>query len=233
MIPALAVDGLVKRYGGVLATSQVDLTLAPGARHALIGPNGAGKTTLINLITGRIAPDAGRIALGGVDVTAAGPADRVRRGLGRTFQVSQLFAGLTVLEAVALAVSEHRRRGWRMAGGLGRDTLVRAAELVEDVGLAPVAHLALALEPKVLLLDEPAAGVPASEAHRIIALLDRLPAQTAVLIVEHDMELVFRFAREITVLHAGAVIARGAPAAITADAEVRRIYLGRWADGHA
>ncbi len=225
--------------------NAIGFRLERGARQALIGPNGAGKTTFVNLITGALTPSAGQIFLDGIEITALPQADRVKRGLVRTFQVTQLFRRLSVLENVTLAVCERRGAGgdlWRPAGA-HRDAIEEAYTLLEPLGLAdealrPVATLAygaqrlteiaiaLALKPKVLLLDEPAAGVPSGEASRIIAAVEGLPADIALLIIEHDMDLVFRLARRITVLVQGRVLVEGAPAEIAANPQVRRVYLG-------
>ena len=245
MTPALETVALSKSFGALPVAQAIDFALAPGARHALIGPNGAGKTTFVNLITGTIAPSAGAIRLGGVDVTRLGEAARVKRGVARTFQINQLFRGLTTLENVVLAVSEREGRAgdlFRVAGS--RPALVEEAyAMLGGLGLAddalrPVRELAygrqrlveiaiaLGLKPRVLLLDEPAAGVPATESRVILDAIAALPADIAVLIIEHDMDLVFRFAREITVLVQGAVLTQGPPEAIRTDARVREVYLG-------
>jgi len=245
MTPALETVALSKSFGALPVAQAIDFALVPGARHALIGPNGAGKTTFVNLITGKLAPSAGAIRLGGVDVTRLGEAARVKRGVARTFQINQLFRGLTTLENVVLAVSEREGRAgdlFRVAGS--RPALVEEAyAMLAGLGLAddalrPVRELAygrqrlveiaiaLGLKPRVLLLDEPAAGVPATESRVILDAIAALPADIAVLIIEHDMDLVFRFAREITVLVQGAVLTQGPPEAIRADARVREVYLG-------
>jgi branched-chain amino acid transport system ATP-binding protein len=243
--PALETIGLHKRFGALIVANEIHFRLEAGARHALIGPNGAGKTTFINLITGRLAPSAGRILLGGADITALPQSARVSRGLGRTFQINTLFKGLTVLENVCLAVGEHARTGGGMFRLLGsrRFVVERAYALLEqlhiaDDALVPVKELpygkqrlveiaiALGLQPTVLLLDEPAAGVPLAESAIILDVIDQLPRDIAVLIIEHDMELVFRFARRITVLVQGSILVEGTPAEIAADARVREVYLG-------
>ncbi len=243
--PALATTGLERRFGGLIATAQVSLRLERGARHALIGPNGAGKTTLINLLTGVIAPSAGQILLDGADITHLRPDQRVRRGLVRTFQINQLFADLTPLTTVGLAVS--RRLGldtqvWRRLGSRGA-VVDGCVEVLERFGLldvmnARVATLpygrqrlleiatAIACGPRVLLLDEPAAGVPESERDGILAGVAALPADVTVLLIEHDMDLVFRFAQRISVLVNGAILTEGTPAEIAADPRVRAVYLG-------
>ena len=245
MTPALETIGLHKRFGALIVANDIHFRLEAGARHALIGPNGAGKTTFINLITGRLSPSAGRILLGGVDITALPQAARVRRGLGRTFQINTLFRGLSVLENVALAVAEQAGIGGDMlrSPGSRRARLEHAYALLErlriaDHALTPVKELpygnqrlveiaiALGLRPMVLLLDEPAAGVPAAESAIILDVIEQLPRDIAVLIIEHDMELVFRFARRITVLVQGSVLVEGTPAEIAVDARVREVYLG-------
>jgi branched-chain amino acid transport system ATP-binding protein len=243
--PALQTIDLHKRFGALIVANAINFRLAVGARHALIGPNGAGKTTFVNLITGRLAPSAGRILLAGQDVTALPQSTRVGRGLGRTFQINALFKGLTVLENVGLAVAERTRTGgdmFRLAGSRRR-ALDEAYALLErlriaDDALTPVKELpygrqrmveiaiALGLQPKVLLLDEPAAGVPAAESAVILDVIEQLPRDIAVLIIEHDMELVFRFARRITVMVQGSILVEGTPAEIAADARVREVYLG-------
>ncbi len=245
MTPALETIGLHRRFGALIVANDIHFRLEAGARHALIGPNGAGKTTFINLITGRLAPSAGRILLGGDDITALSQATRVRRGLGRTFQINTLFRGLSVLENVALAIAEHDGHGGDMLRplGAGRAVLERSYALLDrlriaDDALVPVQQLpygkqrlveiaiALGLQPTVLLLDEPAAGVPSAESAIILEVIEQLPPDIAVLIIEHDMELVFRFARRITVLVQGSVLVEGTPAEIAADARVREVYLG-------
>jgi branched-chain amino acid transport system ATP-binding protein len=245
MTPALQTRGLQKSFGALRVAQDINFTLDVGARHALIGPNGAGKTTFINLITGRLQASSGRILLGGEDVTALTQEARVKRGLGRTFQINQLFKGLSVLENVTLAIGE--REGvagdmFRVAGS-HRAVVEEAYALLErlriaDEAMRPLRELpygrqrlveiaiALGLRPKVLLLDEPAAGVPSTESAIILDLIAQLPAEIAVLIIEHDMDLVFRFARRITVLVQGAVLLEGTPAEIAADPRVREVYLG-------
>ena len=245
MTPALEIAGLDRSFGALHVTREVSMALAPGARHALIGPNGAGKTTLVNLITGALRPDAGRILAGGEDVTALSEPARVKKGLARTFQITELFRELTALENVALSVAERRGRGWRF---FGRDsdeaeTIDEAMGLLESLGLAddaltPVQHLpygrlrlievavTLGQRPRVLLLDEPAAGVPSTESHLILDVLASLPEEIAILIIEHDMDIVFSFARSVTVLVDGAILTEGTPEEIARDPEVRTVYLG-------
>jgi branched-chain amino acid transport system ATP-binding protein len=242
---ALETQGLGKSFGALTVANAIDFRLERGARHALIGPNGAGKTSFVNLVTGALQPSAGRILLDGADITALPQAARVKRGLVRTFQITALFRGLSVLENVTLGVCERRGVGgnlWRPAGH-HRAAIEEAFALIESMGLAdealrPVATLAygrqrlteiavaLGLSPKVLLLDEPAAGVPTSESGRIIEAIEELPSDIAILIIEHDMGLVFRVAQMITVLVQGSVLAEGPPASIAADPRVRRVYLG-------
>jgi branched-chain amino acid transport system ATP-binding protein len=242
---ALETQALTMNFGALRVANAIDFRLEPGARHALIGPNGAGKTTFVNLVTGALQPRSGRILLDDSDITQLGQAQRVKRGLVRTFQITALFRGLTVLENVALAVGE--RAG--IAGDLLRPAGSRRAvteeafHLLEQLGVAdealrPVRELAygrqrlvevavaLGLAPKVLLLDEPAAGVPSAESGTIIDMIEQLPTDIALLIIEHDMDLVFRLARRITVLVQGAVLVEGSPAEIAADARVRQVYLG-------
>jgi branched-chain amino acid transport system ATP-binding protein len=243
--PALETRGLAKSFGALTVANAIDFRLERGARHALIGPNGAGKTSFVNLVTGALTPSTGHIFLDGVEITSLPQAARVKRGLVRTFQVTQLFRGLSVLENVTLALCECRGVGgdvWRPAGD-HRAEIEQAYALLEQMGIAeealrPVATLAygrqrlteiavaLALAPRVLLLDEPAAGVPSGENSRIIEAIEGLPPQIAVLIIEHDMDLVFRLARRITVLAQGRVLAEGAPAEIAGDPRVRQVYLG-------
>jgi branched-chain amino acid transport system ATP-binding protein len=244
-IPALETRGLYKSFGALTVANALDFRLERGARHALIGPNGAGKTTFVELVTGALRPNAGQIRLDGADVTQLSQAVRVKRGLVRTFQITSLFRRLSMLENVTLAVCE--RQG--IAGDLFRPAghhraaIEEAHALLERLGLddealRPVNMLAygrqrlveiavsLALSPKVLLLDEPAAGVPSGESGTIIEAIERLPPEIALLIIEHDMDLVFRLARRITVLVQGSVLIEGSPEAIAADQQVRRVYLG-------
>ena len=245
MTTALELRNLVMRFGGLVVTNDVSLSLQQGARHALIGPNGAGKTTLVNQVTGRLRPLSGTVHLAGEDVTALSQHRRTRLGLVRNFQVTNLFLSFSAHENIALAVAERQRRGLSLGSRRGFPSHVadEAQQIAGRMHLAEVGDrlvrdlaygqqrlvelaLALALRPRVLLLDEPAAGLPASDHAMILDALDRLPEEVAVLLIEHDMPLVFRFAREITVLAEGAVIARGAPEAIRSDPAVRAVYLG-------
>jgi len=242
---ALETQKLCKSFGALTVAENIDFRLEPGARHALIGPNGAGKTTFVNMLTGRIPPSSGRILLGGQDITRTGQAARVRLGLGRTFQITTLFRDLPVLDNVALGIAERdgvARRMWKPASRHG-EIKDEAMQVLGTLGLAddartPVQDLpygrqrlveiaiALGLKPKVLLLDEPAAGVPRQDSGRILEVLAALPSDIAILIIEHDMDLVFRFAQRITVLVQGQVLVEGTPQEIAADARVRSIYLG-------
>jgi branched-chain amino acid transport system ATP-binding protein len=242
---ALETRGLCKSFGALTVAANIDFRLEPGARHALIGPNGAGKTTFINMLTGRLPPSSGHILLAGEDVTRLAPEARVKRGLGRTFQINTLFRELSVLDNVALGVAERLGIGGRMwrAASAYRNVRDESMALLASLGLdgdagARVMDLpygkqrlveiliALGLKPRVLLLDEPAAGVPSVESERILEVLGRLPAEIAILIIEHDMDLVFRFAQRITVLVQGEVLCEGTPAEIAADRRVHEVYLG-------
>jgi ABC-type branched-subunit amino acid transport system ATPase component len=250
MDAALETHGLIKRFGGIVPTKDVTFRLEQGARHALIGPNGAGKTTFVNLLTGVLAPSAGRVVLGAEDITRLRPEARVRRGLVRTFQINQLFADLTPLETLALAVGERRQLGgdWRRPVGADEGVSAEIMDVAERFDLVDVLELrtdtlpygkqrlleiaaAFACAPKVLLLDEPAAGVPEAERRDILNAITALPDDVAVLLIEHDMDLVFSFARRISVLVDGALMAEGEPDAIAADPRVRAVYLGEGRDG--
>jgi branched-chain amino acid transport system ATP-binding protein len=238
MNAALETIGLAKQFGALRVANDIDFRLEPGARHALIGPNGAGKTTFVNLLTGRLAPSGGRILLNGDDVTGSGQAARARRGLARTFQINNLFPALTVLENVRLAVAEHRgltaaRRGLIEEAHATLSRLGMAGDAATVVRALPYGKqrlveiaIALASEPTVLLLDEPAAGVPGGESGIILDVIEQLPAAMAVLMIEHDMDLVFRFARRITVMVRGTILVEGTPDEIAADPRVREVYLG-------
>jgi branched-chain amino acid transport system ATP-binding protein len=244
--PALSTSGLCKSFGSLVVASDVAFDLPPGVRYALIGPNGAGKTTLINLMTGMLRPDAGSILLGTDDITALEPEARVRRGLVRTFQINSLFPNLNALEAVTLAVCERDglARTWAKpitayptavdeAYGileqllLGKDCYRLTRELPYGQQRLLEIALALATRPKVLLLDEPAAGVPREESAELFAAVTSLSRDITVLFIEHDMDFVFRFASRIIVMVAGRVLLEGTPDEIAADARVREIYLGR------
>jgi branched-chain amino acid transport system ATP-binding protein len=245
---ALRTEGLCKRWGVVYVNDSIDLTLPVGARHALIGPNGAGKTTLVNLLTGLYPPTAGRVLLGDTDVTKLAMHERVKRGLVRTFQINTLFPGLTVLESVVLAICERTGAARRWARSVARldAPIAEAAALLDRLGLGSVAHtvtrnlpygkqrlleiaLALALQPKVLLLDEPASGIPAGDSTEVFEVIAALPGDVTVLFIEHDMELVFRFAQRVAVLVDGRLLTEGTPAEIAADPRVRAVYLGETA----
>jgi len=246
------VRNLKKMFGGLAVTNDVSLSMAPGDRVALIGPNGAGKTTFVNLVTGNILPNSGTVTLGGEDVTRLGPTERVRRGLVRSFQVTRLFSEMTPEEHVALAILQREGLSGKMFASHRAmpDVMDEAQALLAKLGIAQLAHhrvseiaygqqrllelaLALALKPKVLLLDEPAAGVPQSDTARIEQAIADLPSDLAVLMIEHDMDLVFRFAKRVIVLAAGEIIFDGSPDAVTKDARVRQAYLGSYADARS
>jgi len=244
--PVLATRMLDKRFGSLVVASDISLELPGGVRYALIGPNGAGKTTLINLITGMLAPDSGRIFLGSEDITALEPQQRVHRGLARTFQINTLFAGLSALEAVTLAVNE--RRGisgefWRNLS-VHRESIDEAYDILARLSLGDECYqptrelpygrqrlleiaLALATRPKVLLLDEPAAGVPHEESGEIFEAVAGLSDDLTLLFIEHDMNVVFRFASRIIVMVGGTIFAQGTPEEIAADPGVQEVYLGK------
>ncbi len=247
---ALETRNLEKNFGGLRVTRDLSLRIETGARHALIGPNGAGKTTVINQLTGVLQPTSGRILLEGTDITDLPVHKRVLRGLSRTFQINQLYPDLTPLETIGLAVSERLGRGgdwWRQMGTNDAvnaeiaDTLSRFHLL--DVMNEPTAMLpygkqrlleiavAIAAKPRVLLLDEPAAGVPESERHDILAVVAGLPRDVTVLLIEHDMDLVFSFADRISVLVSGALLVEGAPDQVARDPQVKAVYLGEAANG--
>jgi ABC-type branched-subunit amino acid transport system ATPase component len=249
MSVALETIGLEKQFGGLRVTRDLALKIETGARHALIGPNGAGKTTVINLLTGVLKPNAGRILLEGSDITGLPLHTRVLRGLSRTFQINQLYPDLTPLETIGLAVSERLGRGsdwWRRMGtrtDVNDDIAENLARFhLLDVMNEPTATLpygkqrlleiavAIATRPRVLLLDEPAAGVPESERHDILAAVAALPRDVTVLLIEHDMDLVFSFADRISVMVNGALLVEGPPDEVARDARVKAVYLGEAAD---
>ena len=242
---ALSTRGLDKSFGSLVVASDIALDLPPGERYALIGPNGAGKTTLINLITGMLKPDKGQIFLGESEITALAPEERVKCGLVRTFQINTLFPHLSALEAVTLAVCERRGYAgswWRKLPAYA-DAVEEAYAILQSLRLAASCYrptyelaygqqrlleiaLALATKPKVLLLDEPAAGVPQQESAELFSVIANLSQEIAVLFIEHDMNVVFRFAHRIIVMVGGRILLQGTPKEIAADARVREVYLG-------
>jgi branched-chain amino acid transport system ATP-binding protein len=244
-VPILETKGLEKRFGGITAAHNVNLSVEKGARHALIGPNGAGKTTVINMLTGVLKPSAGRIMLEDRDITDVVPHERVRLGMARTFQINQLFLDLTPLESVGLVVSERLGSGadwWRVVGTKSAVT-DEIVEIMERFRLVDIMHertatlpygkqrllemaLAFACRPRVLLLDEPAAGVPEAERHELLATIEALPAEVTVLLIEHDMDLVFSFADRISVLVNGSLFVDGKPEDVARDPRVKAVYLG-------
>ena len=246
---ALETIDLEKHFDGTVATNHVSLAIERGSRCALIGPNGAGKTTLINLLTGVLQPSGGRIVLDGRDITGLKPHERVRLGLARTFQINQLFGDMTPIETIGLAVSERIGAGgdwWRL---VGRKTAVveEMVDVLERFHLTDVMYertatlpygkqrlleiaLAIACRPRVLLLDEPAAGVPEADRQELLATIAALPEDVTVLLIEHDMDLVFSFADRISVLVNGSLLAEGTPDEMAHDPRVRAAYLGEDAD---
>jgi ABC-type branched-subunit amino acid transport system ATPase component len=249
MAIALETKGLVKRFGGLQATDNVSFRLEQGARHALIGPNGAGKTTFINLLTGVLKPTSGQIFLEGQEITGLRSELRVQRGLARTFQINQLFPAMTPLETIGLAVSERLGGGrdwWRVTGSKHEiiDEIVETAQRfrlmdVLDERTSNLAYgkqrlleiaVAFACRPRVLLLDEPAAGVPEAERHELLATVAALPRDVSVLLIEHDMDLVFSFADRISVLVNGALFTEGTVEEVSTDPKVRAVYLGESVD---
>ena len=250
MTTLLETRGVSKNFGALAASRDVNFKLEAGARHALIGPNGAGKTTFINLLTGVLLPSSGTVLLKGEDITQMAQDERVKRGIARTFQINRLFRGLSVLENVYISVAERVGAAPAMftPAGKRRDVIDEAMHLLEQLKLADDANhtipelpygrqrlvelaITLGLKPEVLLLDEPAAGVPSAESHIILDAIDALPKSIGVLIIDHDMDLVFRFAKRITVLVRGAIFAEGTPREIGANADVRAVYLGQAAHG--
>jgi ABC-type branched-subunit amino acid transport system ATPase component len=245
MAPALETKKLCKSFGALTVAQNIDFKLQAGDRHALIGPNGAGKTTFVNMLMGALAPSSGQILLGGEEITHVPQSSRVRRGLGRTFQVTSLFRSLPLLDNVALGIAEREGTAthmWKPASrhkpikdeamehlaalGLADEAATRVADLPYGKQRLVEIAIALGLRPKVLLLDEPAAGVPSHESEKILSNLERLPPGIAILIIEHDMDLVFRFARRITVLVQGEVLLEGPPEEIARDRRVHQVYLG-------
>jgi branched-chain amino acid transport system ATP-binding protein len=242
---ALATRSLSKNFGSFRANSEISLELAPGARHALIGPNGAGKTTLVNLLSGFLKPSSGSVLLNGADITGLAQHQRVRRGMTRTFQINTLFAGLTVMESMLLALCERQGQTaqfWRKTAAFG-PLAGEALEILKTLHIDSDAQiltrelpygrqrlleigLALATRPSVLLLDEPAAGIPSAESRELFEVIAALPRSVSILLIEHDMDLVFRFAERITVLVAGQILSEGTPAEIQHDSRVREVYLG-------
>jgi branched-chain amino acid transport system ATP-binding protein len=245
MAPVLETKGLVKQFGGIVATNDVTLSVEKGARHALIGPNGAGKTTIINMLTGVLRPTAGTILLEGRDITGMEPHKRVQLGIARTFQINQLFADLTPLETIGLAVSERMELGgqwWRLVGSKSI-VIEESVEILDRFNLADVMDertgnlpygkqrlleiaLAIACRPHVLLLDEPAAGVPEAERRGILDAVAALPSDVTVLLIEHDMDIVFSFADRISVLVNGTLFVEGPPEEVAQDPRVKAVYLG-------
>jgi branched-chain amino acid transport system ATP-binding protein len=245
MTAVLRTRNLVKRFGGIVATDHVSFELERGARHALIGPNGAGKTTLVNQLTGVLMPTEGSIELNGQNITTLSREARVKLGLARTFQINQLCAGLTVLEMIMMVVTERLGRGSRLFGYLDADANAiretaailerfRLADVMDErVGTLPYGKQrqveiasAFAVQPKVLLLDEPAAGVPEAERKDLLDSVGELPGDVSVLLIEHDMDVVFRFATRITVLVNGKVLTEGRPQEVASDPAVKAAYLG-------
>jgi len=243
--PLLKVQGLVKRFGGLVATDKVSLDIRHGEIHALIGPNGAGKTTLIAQLSGSLASDAGRLGFDGSDISTLPQHERVRRGLARSYQITSIFKKFSVLDNVALAVQARSGTSMSFWRPLAAETVLfeEAAELVRRVGLGGREHamagnlahgeqrqlevgLALATQPKLILLDEPMAGMGPEESVRIIELIEKVREEVTVLLVEHDMDAVFRLADRISVLVNGRLIATGEPEAIRVNPEVKKAYLG-------
>ncbi len=251
-VPLLETRSLGRNFGALAAARDINFRLEAGARHALIGPNGAGKTTFINLLTGVLQPTTGEVLLNGRDITSISQAERVKLGIARTFQINRLFRGLSVLENVYIAVAERLGAAASMFQPAGKrtDVIEQSMQLLEMLKLHHDARrrvaelpygrqrlvelaITLGLRPEVLLLDEPAAGVPSAESHIILDAIETLPEHIGVLIIEHDMDVVFRFAERITVMVEGVVLTEGAPRDIAADERVRTVYLGQEARGEA
>lgn len=245
MTSALETRGLCRNFGALVVADHIDFRLERGARHALIGPNGAGKSTFVNLLTGHLRPSDGHVLLDGRDITALPAAHRVKRGIGRTFQTNTLFRHLTVLDNVALAIAERAGIASKfLRPANSYETVISEARaLLAALKLTPVERtvvrdlpygqqrlveisIALGLKPQVLILDEPAAGVPSQESHLIFDAIGQLPADISILFIEHDMDLVFRFASRITVLAMGAILMEGTPKEVESDPTVRAMYLG-------
>jgi branched-chain amino acid transport system ATP-binding protein len=241
----LSTKGLNRRFGQLVVANNIEIALPRGARYALIGPNGAGKTTLINLLTGMLRPDSGQIYLGGEDITGLEPDTRVKRGLVRTFQINTLFPNLSALESVTLAVLERSgdANNWRRSLPSYKNAIDEAYSILQTLLLGDDCErptrqlaygqqrlleiaLALASKPKVLLLDEPAAGVPKDESGELFKVVTGISSDISVLFIEHDMDVVFRFATRIIVMVAGGILVEGTPAEIAADQRVRDVYLG-------
>ena len=250
--PLLKVDNLAKHFGGIVATDDLSLAVAPGELHAIIGPNGAGKTTLISQLSGQLTPDSGRIRFADTDITALPPHKRSLLGLARSFQITSLFLDLSVLDNVALAVQAHAGHSFHFWRNACLDSELRqpARAALERAGLGARADrpasllshgehrqlelaMALAGSPRMLLLDEPMAGLGPEESARMVGMLRVLKGELTILLVEHDMEAVFALADRITVLVYGRVIASGTPADIRANAAVRDAYLGEAEVAHA
>ena len=248
MTMAIQTKGVCMSFGALTVAEDINFELPVGARHALIGPNGAGKTTFVNLLTGGLTPTSGSVFLGDLDVTHMSQADRVKHGLGRTFQINTLFNKMSVLDNVCLSIAERENisnQFWSTAAsqkriieeslellnllGISGDAKVLAKDLPYGKQRLVEMAIALGLKPKVLLLDEPAAGVPSVESHRILQAIDSLPSEIAIMIIEHDMDLVFKFAKQITVLVQGKVLCEGTPDEIANDRRVHQVYLG---EGH-
>ena len=242
----LSAKNLNKRFGSLVVAQDLALELPAGVRYALIGPNGAGKTTLINMLTGMLAPDSGAIFLGGDEISTLKPEARVRQGLARTFQINTLFPRLTPLESVAIAVLERERQAHNWWRGLPAfaPAIEEAHGILDRLRLAEVAHrptrelaygqqrlleiaLALATRPRVLLLDEPAAGVPRDESAELFSVIAGLARELTILFIEHDMNVVFRFASRIIVMVGGRILLEGTPEEVRSDARVREVYLGK------